>query len=481
MARQLTSSKPKARGPEPNDRSDKVLGVPQLTFLGAARTVTGSKYLLEAGDRQVLIDCGLFQGLRELRRRNWDPLPIDPAALDAVVLTHAHIDHSGYLPRLVAGGFRGRIFCTPGTQDLCKLVLPDAGRLQEEDARQANKHHYTKHSPAQPLFTEADAFKAIDQLQPVGYDRPLRITSTVDIEFIVAGHLLGSAFVRMTLAGDGGREILFGGDLGRYARPILPDPSSVRRADVLLLESTYGDRLHPPDDGGEELAQIIRDTVKRGGRLIIPAFAIGRVEEVLYSIRHLENARRIPVLPVYLDSPMASEALRHYYRRRRELDPDVHGDEPPTGRFTAISSTQESKELTRAHLQCIVISSSGMATGGRVLHHLAAGLSDPRNTVLFVGYQAEGTRGRDLVDGAKEVKIHGAFIPVAARIVKIDSMSTHADSAEMLRWLSGFERPPATTFLVHGEPVAQDALKTTIQDRLGWNVVIPDYRQSVEL
>ncbi len=455
--------------------------VPQLTFLGAARTVTGSKYLLEAADRQVLIDCGLFQGLRELRRRNWDALPIDPAALDSVVLTHAHIDHSGYLPRLVAGGFRGRVFCTPGTQDLCKLVLPDAGRLQEEDARQANKHHYTKHSPAEPLFTEVDAFKAIDRLQPVGYDRPLRITSQIDIEFIVAGHLLGSAFVKVTLANDHGREILFGGDLGRYGRPILPDPSPVRSADVLLVESTYGDRLHPPDDHGEELAQIIKDTVKRGGRLVIPAFAIGRVEEVLYWIRLLEHERRIPVLPVYLDSPMAADALRHYDRRRRELDPDVQGDEPPTGRFTAITSPQESKELMNARLQCIVISSSGMATGGRVLHHLKAVLPDPRNTVLFVGYQAEGTRGRDLVDGAKEVKIHGAFIPVAARIQKIDSMSTHADSAEILRWLSGFDRAPATTFLVHGEPVAQDALKASIEDRLGWNVAIPDYRQSVEL
>jgi metallo-beta-lactamase family protein len=455
--------------------------VPQLTFLGAARTVTGSKYLLEAGTSRVLVDSGLFQGLRELRRRNWDPLPVDPAAIDAVVLTHAHLDHSGYLPRLVAGGFRGRIFCTPPTQDLCRIILPDAGRLQEEDARQANKHGYSRHQPAEPLFTEADAFRTLQHFQPVGYERPLRIASGIDVEFIDAGHLLGSAFVRTTLAVNGGREILFGGDLGRYGRPILPDPTTVEHADVVLLEATYGDRRHPPDDGGEELARIIDDTVKRGGRLIIPAFAVGRVEEVLYWIRRLEQQRRIGVHPVYVDSPMAAEAMRYYHQRRRELDPEIPANALPTGRFTAVSSTQQSKELMRVNFPCVIISSSGMATGGRVLHHLQHALSDPRNTVLFVGYQAEGTRGRQLLDGATEVKIHGLMVRVAARIAKIDSMSSHADAAEIERWLSGFDAPPTTTFLVHGEPGQLEALKQNIEYRFGWDVRIPDYRESIEL
>jgi metallo-beta-lactamase family protein len=455
--------------------------VTRLSFLGAARTVTGSKHLLEVDGARVLVDCGLFQGLRELRRRNWDPLPVDPASIDAVVLTHAHLDHSGYLPRLVAAGFRGRIFCTAGTQDLCHIILPDAGRLQEEDARQANKHGYTRHHPAVPLFTEADAHRALAQLQPVGYERPLRIARGIDIEFINAGHLLGSAFVRVRLEADGGCDILFGGDLGRYDRPILPDPSPVEQADILLLEATYGDRTHPPDADGEELAEIIRSTVEQGGKLLVPAFAVGRVEEVLYWIRRLESQRRIPVLPVFLDSPMATEALRYYAKRRRELDPDERRDEPPTARFRAVSSREESKAVTRSTHPSIVVSSSGMATGGRVLHHLKAALPDPRNTVLFVGYQAAGTRGRSLVDGAAEVKIHGQMVPVRARIVKIDSMSAHADAAEIQRWLGGFRTPPRRTFLVHGEPEPLAALERAIESRFGWAVHVPEHLEAVDL
>ena len=270
--------------------------MPSLSFLGAAETVTGSKYLVEAGDRRVLVDCGLFQGVRELRRRNWDALPVDPSNIDAVVLTHAHLDHTGYLPRLVAQGFKGHVFSTPGTADLCKLVLPDAGRLQEEDTRQANKHGYTRWSPAEPLFTEADAFEALTRFKPVGFDRTIPVTPGVEVGFIPAGHLLGSAFVRMTF-GNGAPDILFGGDLGRYCRPVLPDPTPVTHAGVLLIESTYGDRDHEPDDDGEELARIVRDTVKRGGKVIVPAFAIGRVEEILYWLKKLEEEGRIPACP----------------------------------------------------------------------------------------------------------------------------------------------------------------------------------------
>ena len=460
--------------------------MPSLSFLGAAETVTGSKYLVEAGDKRVLVDCGLFQGLRELRRRNWDKLPVDPSGIDAVVLTHAHLDHTGYLPRLVAQGFKGPIFSTPGTADLSKLVLPDAGRLQEEDTRQANKHGYTRWSPAEPLFTEADAFEALSRFKPVGFDRRISVTSGVDVTFIPAGHLLGSAFVRMTF-GNGAPDILFGGDLGRYGRPVLPDPTPVDEAGVLLLESTYGNRDHVADDDGEELAEIVRDTVRRGGKVIVPAFAIGRVEEILYWLKKLEESGRIPSLPVYVDSPMAIDGLKFYGERSAELDTDMrnHGRRAmqafATKRFQTVNSRQQSKELTASKLPSVVISSSGMATGGRVLHHLKAALPDSRYTVLFVGYQAEGTRGRDLVEGAKEVKIHGEFVPVNAKIAKIDSMSAHADRNETLRWLKQFTRAPKTTYLVHGEPAAQAPLKAQIERELGWHVEVAKYREMVEV
>jgi metallo-beta-lactamase family protein len=454
-----------------------------LTFLGAAGTVTGSKHLLEVDGRHVLVDCGLFQGLKELRLRNWAAFPVEPARIDAVVLTHAHLDHCGYLPRLVAGGFRGRIFCTPGTKDLCTLVLPDSAHIQEEDARHANRRGYSKHQPALPLYTELDAARALTQLQPVGYDRPVPVVPGVDVEFINAGHLLGSAYARMRL---GGRTILFGGDLGRYGRPVLPDPTPVESADILLLESTYGDRLHPLDDGGARLAAIIDETVHRGGKIIIPSFAVGRVEELLYWLRLLEQTKRIPALPVYIDSPMAAGALQFYSERVDELGPDMK----PTGhdvavfgtaRMTVVASAQESVDLVASDTPAMIIAASGMATGGRVLRHLVACLPNPNNTVLFVGYQSEGTRGRSLLDGARHVKIQGQDVPVAARIERIDSMSAHADAAEIRRWLSGFSRPPGMTYLVHGEPVALEALRAQIEKERGWPVHIAKYLERVEL
>jgi metallo-beta-lactamase family protein len=455
----------------------------KLTFMGAARTVTGSKHLLDVDGRKILIDCGLFQGLKELRERNWQPLPFDPSELSAVVLTHAHLDHTGYLPRLVADGYHGRVFCTAGTSDLAKLVLPDSARLQEEDARAANKHGYSKHHPALPLYRESDAYRALSQLQPFGFNRPFSLVDGVDVEFINAGHLLGSAFVKVTIRG--GPTVLFGGDLGRYSRPVLPDPSTPPQADVLLLESTYGDRVHEPDDQGARLAAIIKDTLARGGKLIIPAFAIGRVEEVLYWIKRLEEEGQIPKLPVYLDSPMALDALRYYSSRANELDPDIQTAAEIrrffTARFQPVSSPQQSSELVRSKIPSIVVSSSGMATGGRVLYHLIGALPDKRNTVLFVGYQAAGTRGRSLVDGAREVKMRGQLVPVNARIERLDSMSAHADSEETLRWLGGFQKPPSTTYLVHGEPVPMHALKATIESRLHWKVHAPAHLEQVEL
>ncbi len=457
--------------------------MPSLTFLGAAGTVTGSKHLIDLGTHRVLVDCGLFQGLKELRLRNWAALPIDPRHIDAVILTHAHLDHCGYLPRLVGAGFRGRVFCTPGTGELCSLVLPDSAHIQEEDARQANKRGYSRHHPALPLYTELDAARALTQLQPVGYDRPVPVVPGLEVEFINAGHLLGSAYARVHF---GGKTYLFGGDLGRYGRPVLPDPSPVADADVLLVESTYGDRLHEADDDGAKLAAIINEAAQRGGKLIIPSFAIGRVEEMLYWLRRLEHEKRIPVLPVYVDSPMAAGALQFYSQRLNELDADMKPEARrvstfSTERLTVIASPQESMDLVASSQPAIVIAASGMATGGRVLQHLEACLPNPKDTVLFVGYQAAGTRGRLLVDGSKQIKLHGEVVPVLAHVTKVDSMSAHADAGEIMRWLSGFAHPPSMTYLVHGEPAGLEALKASIVTKLGWPVHVAEYLERVQL
>ena len=478
-----------------------------ITFLGAARTVTGSKYLVESNGTRIMVDAGLFQGLKELRLRNWQDLPVPASSLEAIVLTHAHLDHCGYLPRLVSHGFRGRVFCTLGTQDLCKIVLPDAGRLQEEDAAYANRHNFSKHKPALPLYTEVDALRAVSQLQPCGYDRPMPVAKGIEAEFINAGHLLGSSYVRMRIDG---RTVLFGGDLGRFGRPVLPDPTPVAEADYLLVESTYGNRVHEQDDNGERLAAIVKETAHKGGKLIIPAFAIGRVEELVYWLKRLESEKRIPVLPVFVDSPMAAAALARYTQRVQELDPEMQPEirddkaphdaaapNPPevrrrqamqeremcvfcTERFRVIANAEESKQLTASKTPAIVISASGMAEGGRVLHHLKAALPDARNTVLFAGYQAAGTRGRRLVDGEKSIKIHGEWIPVAARIERVDSMSAHADANEIIHWLGAFTAPPKQTFIVHGEPAAQDALGARIQAELGWSHKAPEHQERIE-
>jgi metallo-beta-lactamase family protein len=450
-----------------------------LTFLGAARTVTGSKHLLNIDGQRVLFDCGLFQGLKELRQRNWSPFPVPADSIDAVVLTHAHIDHSGWLPRLIAQGYKGPIHCTSGTADLCKLVLPDAAHLQEEDAKFANKRGYSKHHPAMPLYTEADAAEALTRLRPAPFNRPVAVAKGINVEFTNAGHLLGSSYVHVT--NGRGPGILFGGDLGRYARPILPDPSPGVEADVLLVESTYGDRLHPAEDDGAALAQLVNDTLARRGKLIIPAFAIGRVEELLYWLFRLEDQKRVPVVPIYVDSPMAIKGIEYYQAHAKELDPGIDFIGKHLRRFTAVSAAKESIALVEDDTPAIVIASSGMATGGRVVHHLFAGLPDSRNTVLFVGFQGAGTRGRQLIEGAHHVKMYGQEVPVKARIAKINGMSSHADAGEILKWLRTFPRAPKVTYLVHGEPPAQEALKARIQKDLNWNVEIPAHGQTVEL
>jgi metallo-beta-lactamase family protein len=461
--------------------------------MGAARTVTGSKHLLDAGGHRLLVDCGLFQGLKELRERNWAALPVVPSSIETVVLTHAHLDHCGYLPRLVSQGFKGRIFCTPATSDLAKIVLADAAKLQEEDAERANRKRYTKHSPALPLFTTQEAARAMSMLQPVGYERPMPVVPGITVEFINAGHLLGSAYARLTIEATG-QVLLFSGDLGRFGRPVLPDPTRVDRADLLLVESTYGDRAHEADDHGSRLASIITRTAARGGKVIMPAFALGRVEELLFWIHDLETRRMIPELPVYVDSPMATAVLDTYRSRADELDSEIAGSAPNgwraahratcafcTARLKVIASIPESRAVQESSQPSLVISSSGMATGGRVLHHLEHALPDKRNTVLFCGFQAEGTRGRKLKDGAKFTRLHGRDIPVAAEIQSVDAMSAHADANEIMRWLGGFTQPPKLTCLVHGEPGPMDALKARIERELRWNVKTPNHLEKVEL
>jgi metallo-beta-lactamase family protein len=465
-----------------------------LTCLGAARTVTGSKHLLEAGGHRILVDAGMFQGLKALRERNWQPLPLRADSIDAIVLTHAHLDHCGYLPRLVSQGFRGRVFCTPGTAELARIVLADAAKIQEEDAERANRKGYTKHRPALALFTVEDADRAMALLQPVGYDRPMPVAPGISAEFHNAGHLLGSSYVRVRLASTG-TTVLFGGDLGRYGRPVLPDPDPPVEADVLLLESTYGNRTHAPDDHGAHLARIINETVARGGRVIIPAFAIGRVEEILYWVNRLEEERTIPILPVYVDSPMASAALAAYEKYAHELESpreESAGQDDRlagwrrvcafcTANLKVVSSIQESRAVQESREPAIIVSSSGMATGGRVLHHLERVLPEARSTVLFSGYQAAGTRGRLLLDGAKTTRIHGHEFGVNARIESLDSLSAHADADEILRWLGGFSRAPRLTCLVHGEPEPMDALKARIEQELGWTVRTPLHQERMEI
>ncbi|MEO8681980.1 MAG: MBL fold metallo-hydrolase [Vicinamibacterales bacterium] len=452
-----------------------------LSFLGAARTVTGSKHLLEVDGRRVLIDCGMFQGLKELRLRNWGALAVPPQTIDAVILTHAHLDHSGWLPRLVAGGFTGPVHCTAGTEDLCKLILPDAAHIQEEDAKYANRKGYSKHAPALPLYTKEDAAAALSRFRPSPFGTPIEVDHGLTAEFINAGHLLGSSYVLVKRRDGTGGRILFGGDLGRYSRPVLPDPSPGVACDVLLLESTYGNRLHPAEDDGATMERVIAETFARRGKVIIPAFAIGRVEELLYWLFKLQDEKRLPSVPIYVDSPMALKGLEFYSHRTGELDPGMASMRSHLSRFRAVVTAMESKALTANAEPAIVIASSGMATGGRVVHHLFAGLPDARNTILFVGFQAAGTRGRNLIEGANYIKMFGQQVPVKAKIEKLNGMSAHADAGEILRWLRTFPEPPKATYLVHGEIGPQEALKAAITKELGWTVEIPVQGQKVEV
>ena len=458
---------------------------PILTFLGGAGgTVTGSKHLLENGASRVLLDCGLFQGLKELRQRNWAAPPVDPRTLGAVILSHAHIDHSGYLPRLCRDGFTGPIYCTPGTSDLLQVMLPDAAHLQEEEAAFANRHRTSKHDPALPLYTIADAERALAQVKRVDFGQPFTATRGVEARFTPSGHILGAGLVTCEI---GGRRLVFSGDLGRYDVPIMVDPEPVAEADVLLVESTYGNRVHPPDDPADRLTAAVRRAVEQKGWLLIPAFAVGRSQEILYDLRELEKRGVIPSLPVFLDSPMGIQATAIYAAHTEEHDPAlarlVAGGTAPFApkRFALSRSVEDSKRLNDTAGPGIIVAGSGMATGGRILHHLKRLLPDPKTTVLFVGYQAAGTRGRLLKDGAAEIRMLGMMVPVNATIMVSDAYSAHADREEILRWLGGFRHPPGMTYVVHGEAGAAEALRDAIVNRLGWNAAVAQDGQRVTL
>lgn len=446
-----------------------------LTFLGATGTVTGSRFLLQHAGRQVLVDCGLFQGLRELRRRNWRPFAPDPAAIDAVVLTHAHLDHCGYLPALVRDGFRGRVVCTPGTARLAAIVLRDSAHLQEEDAADARRGGYSRHAEPQPLYTSGDAEKAIALLDPVPFDSWGEVVPRFGLQLRRAGHILGAA---SALVQAGPSTVLVSGDLGRPQHPLLLPPEPPPAADVVVVESTYGDRGHAPG-GSDELADAVVRTVHRGGTVLIPAFAVDRTEVVLVELRRLMRAGRVPTVPVYVDSPMALDTLEVYRRAGAAASPELvpglmaGGDPFDTGDLHEARSVEESKRLNSPRFPCIVISASGMASGGRVLHHLASLLPDPRNTVVLVGFQAAGTRGRDLAQGARAIKIHGRYVPVRAEVVDLLDHSAHADADEVLGWLSQSPATPRTCFVVHGEPEASAVLAARISEELGWCAVVP--------
>ncbi|WP_353256696.1 MBL fold metallo-hydrolase [Hyphomonas sp.] len=449
-----------------------------LSFLGGAGTVTGSRFLVETDQSKLLVDCGLFQGYKQLRLKNWQPLGVDPAELDAVILTHAHLDHSGYLPALVKQGFSNPVLCTQLTRELCEILLPDAGRIQEADADRANRDGFSRHDPAQPLFTERDAHRALRLFKTCSFDEQQDLAHGETLRFLGAGHILGASIVQLELAG---RRITFSGDLGRYNCPLMLAPAPVRSTDYLVVESTYGNAVHPEGDPEDLLEDVIRRTVQRGGTVIVPTFAVGRAQSLLYHLSRLSKSGRIPPVPVYLDSPMAIDASDLFCRQ--DGGSRLSGEEARAACSVAqYIRDGELSERTIADPQSkIVLSASGMATGGRVLNYLKKYAPDPRATILFAGYQAGGTRGAHMLAGADQIKIHGGWHKVRAEVLNLHMLSAHADASEIMRWLSGFEAPPRRTFIVHGEPDASDALRHRIQEELGWDCEVAEHGQRAEL
>lgn len=452
----------------------------EIQFLGAAGTVTGSKYLLRAGSKNILVDCGLFQGYKQLRLRNRSTLPIKPEEIDAVILTHAHLDHSGYLPVLVRDGFDGPILSTQATHDLCGVLLPDSGRLQEEEAEFANRHGYSKHKPALPLYTEEDALRALRRFSAVPFGEDVDLGEGVRLRLSPAGHMLGAASVRIE---HGGRSIAFSGDVGRANDPILYPPSPLAPADYLVVESTYGNRRHDDCDALSVLEDVFSRTFKRGGIVIIPSFAVGRAQTLMYMIHQLKLAGRMPRnIPVYLNSPMAAEATRLYLKHHEYHRLSEEACEEISASVRIVATPQDSRQLNeKTRGPAVIIAGSGMATGGRVLHHIKAFGPAPHNTILFAGFQAGGTRGADMVAGASSVKIHGDYIPIRAEVKNIDSLSGHADYVEMLEWLRAAKMRPLRVFVTHGEASAADAMRHHIEESLGWPAEVPEQLQKVKL
>jgi metallo-beta-lactamase family protein len=450
----------------------------KLTFLGATGTVTGSKYLLEVGRLRILVDCGLFQGLKQLRLKNWAKLPIDPASVDVVILTHAHIDHTGYLPLFVRNGFAGKVYCTYGTRDLCEILLPDSAHLQEEEAKFANKYGFSKHQPALPLYTRDDALKALSLLSPVDFEQQVDLGDGVTFTMTPNGHILGSAFVRIS---DGKKSIVFSGDIGRPQHLLMNAPTPIKQADYLVLESTYGDRTHDKTDPKIKLAETINRTISRGGKLIVPVFAVGRAQEILYAIHLLKAEGKIADVPVYLNSPMAIDATQIFVRHSGEHRLSRAECEAMCRTARMVNTVEQSKALNENPHPMIILAASGMASGGRVVHHIEAFAPNPQNTILFVGFQAAGTRGAAMVEGASSVKIHGEYVPINAEVALISNMSAHGDYLEILDWLRGFESAPKRTFITHGEPIAADAMRHHIEEKLHWQTCVPDYLETIEL
>lgn len=462
-----------------------------LQFLGAARTVTGSRFLVDGPEAEVLVDCGLFQGLKAQRLRNWEPFPVDPRDLYAVVLTHAHLDHCGYLPALVRNGFRGRVLATRGTVRLAEVVLMDSARIQEDDAEFANRQGYSKHRPALPLYDTDDARAAIDLLETFDYDERLEVAPGMQATFHQAGHILGSAIVSLSVesaeSGASARRLTFSGDLGRPSHALLKAPDPPPPAEALIIESTYGDRLHPEEGIEDRFAEVVSSTVRRGGVVVVPAFAVDRTELVLRMLRKLRGEGRIPDVPIFVDSPMALAALDVYRDAVRdgweEIRPDLRGQDQPfsSGDVTEVQTVAESRKLVERKGSAIVISASGMATGGRVLHHLFARLPDPRNSVVLVGYQPLGTRGRQLLEGARQVKLLGRYVAAHASIHDLSGLSVHADRDGLVEWAASAEVPPETTYVVHGEESASEALRDALAERLDAPVVVPRHLERVRI